>query len=55
VVTVSVNKLLKVIKSFCLDCVGGNKAEVKKCSAPKCSLYPHRMGKKKTDSTDDQE
>jgi len=30
------------IKSQCLECVGWNKEEVKKCTSVLCSLYPYR-------------
>jgi hypothetical protein len=36
--------LLKVIRSFCLDCMGGNRAEVRRCTSTRCDLYPYRMG-----------
>ncbi|MFH1731225.1 MAG: hypothetical protein ABIF82_06205 [Planctomycetota bacterium] len=34
----------KAIRSFCLECVGWNAAEVERCSAPECHLWPYRMG-----------
>lgn len=30
------------VKLFCLDCVGGTRAEVRDCTAKDCALYPHR-------------
>ena len=30
------------IKSFCLECVGWHREEVKACTSPACSLYPYR-------------
>ena len=28
----------------CLECVGGNRAEVTRCTAVRCFLYPFRKG-----------
>ena len=33
------------IKAYCLDCVGGQRAEVELCPATNCALYPFRRGK----------
>ena len=38
-------KILKQIRLFCLDCMGGNSQEVVNCTCPKCSLYDFRQGK----------
>lgn len=35
----------KAIKAKCIDCMGGNKSEVKKCTATKCPLFPYKTGK----------
>ncbi|MCV3764050.1 hypothetical protein [Rhizobium sp. TRM95796] len=35
---------LKAIRSKCLDCSGANAAEIRKCTAFKCALWPMRMG-----------
>lgn len=35
----------KAIRLKCIDCCGGNMAEVRKCPAEKCSLWRFRMGK----------
>jgi hypothetical protein len=32
------------IRAKCIDCSGGNKAEVRKCTATSCALWPWRMG-----------
>lgn len=32
------------IRLFCLECMGGNRAEVVKCSSPHCALFPFRFG-----------
>jgi hypothetical protein len=34
------------IRFFCLECMGGSAAEVKRCTVQKCALYPHRFGKR---------
>ena len=36
--------LWKAIDQFCVECMGGSKAEIKKCTAPTCPLYPWRLG-----------
>ena len=36
---------LKAIRSFCIECMGGQVREVKDCTAPNCPLYAFRMGK----------
>ena len=41
---------VKVIRDFCLDCIGGSPAEVKACtcgpdSGHPCKLYPFRLGR----------
>lgn len=49
---------VKAIRAFCIDCCGGAASEVKTCTAPKCALYPFRMGKNpyraKRELTDEQ-
>jgi hypothetical protein len=35
---------IKAIRAKCLDCSAGNDAEVRKCVAFKCALWPFRMG-----------
>lgn len=35
----------KIIRAMCLDCVGGQASEVRKCTAHGCPLWPHRMGR----------
>ena len=37
--------VLSAIRAKCLDCCCGNVAEVRKCTAAGCALWPHRMGK----------
>jgi hypothetical protein len=36
-------KPLKAIREKCLDCCCGNAAEVRKCVAVDCALWPYRM------------
>lgn len=35
---------IKAIRAKCIDCCGGNKAEVKLCPCEDCTLFPYRMG-----------
>jgi hypothetical protein len=35
---------IKVIRGFCLSCMGGNAAEVRRCTSPGCKLFPYRFG-----------
>lgn len=47
---------IKAIRAKCVDCCCGNVAEVRRCSAKQCPLYPYRMGKRPkgyTDTTED--
>lgn len=37
---------LAAIRAKCLDCCGGSVAEVRKCTATGCPLWPLRMGTK---------
>lgn len=39
----------KAIRLKCLDCCGGNMAEVRKCPATHCPLWRYRMGKEEND------
>ena len=36
---------MKAIRAFCIECMGGNRGEIKRCTAPGCPLYHFRMGK----------
>ena len=36
---------IKAIRAKCLDCSGNNAAEVRKCVAASCALWPFRMGR----------
>jgi hypothetical protein len=36
---------IEVMRSFCVQCMGGNRAEVRRCTAPACALFPYRLGK----------
>ena len=35
----------KAIRAKCIDCCGGNAAEVRKCVSVTCALWPLRMGR----------
>lgn len=39
----------KAIRLKCIDCSGGNLAEVRKCPVTNCSLWRYRMGKEEND------
>ena len=34
----------QAIRNKCIDCCGGVRAEVRKCSATNCPLWPFRLG-----------
>lgn len=34
----------QAIRMKCVDCCGGIRAEVRKCTATECPLWPYRMG-----------
>ena len=36
---------IKVMRTFCLDCHGGNRAEVRRCTSVGCALWPYRLGR----------
>lgn len=36
---------LRAIRAKCVDCCGGSTAEVRKCIAVTCPLWPMRMGR----------
>ena len=37
--------ILKSIRTFCLECMGGSVVEIEDCTAPKCALFELRRGK----------
>ena len=37
----------KAIRLKCLDCCGGNHAEVRRCPVTQCPLWRYRMGNEK--------
>ena len=37
---------VKSMRLKCLDCMGNNQAEVRRCTAWSCPLWPYRMAKK---------
>ena len=43
----------KAIRLKCIDCCGGNTAEVRKCPATHCPLWRFRMGKEIKDTCGD--
>lgn len=36
---------VKAIRAKCIDCMGGQTAEVPLCPSADCALYPFRMGR----------
>ena len=40
------------IRLFCLECMGGNAAEVRRCTAIACFLWPYRTGRKRVVPSD---
>jgi hypothetical protein len=36
---------VKVIRAFCVECMAGNRAEVRRCTSVGCALWPYRMGR----------
>jgi len=39
----------KAIRLKCIDCCGGNMAEVRRCPVENCPLWRYRMGKEEND------
>ncbi len=39
---------IKAIRLFCKECMGYQQAEIPRCTAPLCPLFPYRMGKSLT-------
>ena len=37
--------ILRVLRAKCVDCCGGNEAEVRRCHITDCDLWPYRLGK----------
>lgn len=42
------------IKAFCLQCMGGVRADITNCDATHCSLHFYRPYQKRVDNEDDQ-
>ena len=42
----------QAIKNHCCQCMGWQLAEVKRCTSPKCWLFPFRNGRKQADTAD---
>ncbi len=36
---------VRAMRSFCLSCMGGDSAQVRKCTSPACSLFPYRLNR----------
>ena len=36
---------VKAIRMKCMDCCGGHRSEVDRCTIKDCALYPFRMGR----------
>ena len=36
---------VETMRKFCLGCMAGNAAEVRRCTSPGCALFPYRLGK----------
>lgn len=39
---------LRMIRKFCIVCMGGNQKAPKGCESKECPLYPFRLGKQPT-------
>ena len=35
----------RAMRALCVDCMGGQHAEVRRCTSVGCALWPYRMGK----------
>lgn len=42
----------EAIRNFCMECMGYQMAEIKKCTAKECWLYPWRLGVLDSESLD---
>ena len=45
---------IKAIRTFCLECMMWMKAEIPRCTAPLCPLFPFRMGEAHKDISPEQ-
>lgn len=36
--------ILKAIRENCIECSGGNQAEIRRCPIVRCALWPYRFG-----------
>lgn len=43
---------VQAIRKKCLDCSCGSRGEVRDCTLTHCALYPYRMGRRPTNTTD---
>jgi hypothetical protein len=37
---------MKAIRAKCVECSGGNRAEVRQCEIEDCPLWPYRLGRR---------
>lgn len=44
----------QAVRNKCIDCCGGVRAEVRKCPATQCPLWPFRMGAEIKDTGEDE-
>ena len=45
---------IKAIRTFCLECMMWMQAEIPRCTAPLCPLFPFRMGEAHKDVSPEQ-
>ncbi len=43
--TTEITSPIKAIRAYCIECSGGNMAEVRECTVKHCELYAFRFGK----------
>lgn len=44
------NTPLRAIQAKCIDCSGGSRKEVDRCTVKKCPLFPYKNGHKPKDN-----
>jgi hypothetical protein len=45
---------IKAIRTFCMECMMWKQAEIPRCTAPLCPLFPFRMGEAHKDVSPEQ-
>jgi hypothetical protein len=45
---------IKAIRLFCIECMGYQIAEIPRCTAPNCPLFPFKMGDAHKEMSEDQ-